>query len=204
MRSLTAFQFFIPTILNQMGYKAVDAQVRTIPVYVVATILCLITARLTDQLRHRYLFTIVGVLLASIGYILLLCQQHVVVGVRYFALFLIVSGGYISQPVILAWMSNTVSGHYKRAISSAVQIGLGNIGGIVASNVFFDREAPLYWTGDGVCLGMLWLCAAACTLLYFGVVRENKKRDRGERNHRLEGTDVDNLGDDHPHWRLAT
>lgn len=187
-----------------MGFKAVDAQVRTIPVYVVATILCLITARLTDRLRHRFLFTILGALVASIGYIILLCQQHVAVGVRYFALFLIVSGGYISQPVILAWMSNTVSGHYKRAISSAVQIGFGNLGGIVASNVFFDREAPLYRTGYGVCLGMLCLCAVACTSLYFGVVKENRRRVRGERDDRLNGPDADNLGDDHPHWRLAT
>ena len=187
-----------------MGFKAVDAQVRTIPVYVVATILCLITARLTDKLRHRYLFTIAGVILATIGYVLLLCQRHIVVGVRYFALFLIVSGGYISQPVILAWLSNTVSGHYKRAISSAVQIGFGNLGGIVASNVFFDREAPLYRSGYGVCLGMLWLCAAACTVMYFGATRENKKRDRGERDHRLQGPDASNLGDDHPHWRIAT
>lgn len=185
-----------------MGFKAAEAQIRTIPIYVVATVACLIVAQLTDRLRHRFLFTILGVVVSTVGYIILLCQEMVTVGVRYFALFLLVSGGFVTQPVILAWLSNTVSGHYKRAVSSAIQIGFGNLGGIVASNVFFETEAPLYRTGLGVGLGLLWLCAATCTALYLGVRRENQKRDRGERDWRLQGSD--NLGDDHPHWRFAT
>ncbi|CAJ2510593.1 Uu.00g062180.m01.CDS01 [Anthostomella pinea] len=199
-----AGSFFIPTILNQMGYVAAQAQVRTIPIYIVATILCLCTAALTDRLRHRYAFTLFGIILATIGYVLLLCQQHVSVGVKYFALFLVVGGGYTTQPVTLAWLANNVSGHYKRSVASAVQVGFGNIGGIVASNVFFDAEAPLYWTGYGVSLGLLWVCAAACTVLFLGVMRENAKRERGERDWRLREPDADNLGDDHPAWRFTT
>lgn len=91
----------------------------------------------------------------------------------------------------------------KRAISSAFQVGFGNLGGIVASNVYVTKEAPLYPTGYGSSLGLLWVCAAACTVLFLGVTVENKKRDRGERNHRLEEPDADNLGDDHPHFRFA-
>jgi hypothetical protein len=34
-------------------------------------------------------------------------------------------------------------------------------------------------------------------------MRENKKRDRGERDYRLVGEDADNLGDDHPHFRFT-
>lgn len=172
--------------------------------YIVSTVTCLIAAYLTDRLRHRYTFTMVGILIATVGYVLLLCQQQISTGVRYFALFVIVSGGYITQPIALGWLSNTVSGHYKRSVSSATQIGLGNMGGIIASLVFFDREAPLYRTGLGVSLGMLWLCAAGCSGLYLYAVWENKKRDRGERDGRLLEPDADNLGDDHPHWRYVT
>ena len=49
-------------------------------------------------------------------------------GVKYFALFLVVPGGYITQPITLAWVSNTMSGHYKRSVAAAVQVGFGNIG----------------------------------------------------------------------------
>lgn len=187
-----------------MGHAAERAQVLTIPVFVVATICCLTAAFLADRMRHRYGFTMVGVVITTVGYILLLCQRTVPTNVRYFALFLLVSGGYITQPVLLGWLSNTMSGHYKRSVSSAVQIGFGNLGGIVASNVFLTREAPEYWTGYGVSLGMVWVTGISCTVFYFLLLRENKRRDRGERDHRLQGPDANNLGDDHPHWRYAT
>jgi dipeptide/tripeptide permease len=187
-----------------MGYAAERAQVLTIPVYVVATIGCLGAAYLADRMRHRYGFTMLGVCITTVGYILLLLQHNVPTGVRYFSLFLLVTGGYITQPVLLAWLSNTMGGHYKRSISSAFQIGFGNLGGIVASNVYLTHEAPLYWTGYGVSLGMVWICGLACTLMYFLAVRENKKRDRGERDDRLLQPDAGNLGDDHPSWRYAT
>ncbi|OAK95178.1 MFS general substrate transporter [Phaeosphaeriaceae sp. SRC1lsM3a] len=199
-----AGSFFIPTIIKELGYTSSMAQVRSIPIFVLATITAVISAYLTDRLRHRYWFCITGLVIASVGYIMLLAQNHLSAGVKYFALFLIVPGGYITQPIVLAWMSNVVSGHYKRSVSSAMQIGFGNIGGIVASNIFLDREKPKYPTGYGVSLGMLWICGLACTGLFFLVKRENKKRERGDRDWRLQEADADNLGDDHPAFRLTT
>lgn len=187
-----------------MGYKAQEAQARSIPIFVVAAILCLITAYTTDRVRHRYTFCMVGVSVASIGYILLLLEQHISVGVRYFALFLVVSGGYITQPVTLAWLSNNVSGHYKRSIASAMQVGFGNCGGIVASNVFLQSEQPAYPTGYGTSLALLWVCGVACTVMFVGIRRENRKRERGERDGRLGERDVDNMGDYHPEYRFST
>lgn len=107
------------------------------------------------------------------------------------------------QPVTIAWLNNCMSGHYKRSVSSAFQIGFGNLGGIVASNVFITSEAPRYPTGYGVSLGLMWMCALGCTGLLVGLIMENRKRDRGERDWRLDGPDADNLGDDHPHFRFT-
>jgi hypothetical protein len=175
-----AGSFFTPTIVKELGYTSAAAQIRSIPIFVVATITAITTAYLTDRLRHRYWFCIFGLVIASIGYIMLLAQESLSAGVKYFALFLIVPGGYITQPVVLVWMSNLVSGHYKRSVSSAMQVGFGNLGGIVASNVFLQREMPTYRTGYGVSLGMLWICGVACTGLFFLVRWENGKRGRGE------------------------
>ncbi|RWA07634.1 hypothetical protein EKO27_g7470 [Xylaria grammica] len=185
--------FFIPTILREMGYQATDAQVRSIPIYVVATVICLGIAYATDRLKHRYTFLMCGLAVSAVGYSLLLGQQHLSVGVKYFALFLVVGGGFSVQPITIAWLANNVSGHYKRSVAAAAQIGLGN-----------DNEAPQFRTGYGVSLGFLGICAVASTVLFVGVKRENEKRDRGERDYRLEKEDVHNLGDDHPHWRFTT
>lgn len=199
-----AGSFFVPTIIHELGYSSAAAQIRSIPIFIVAAILSITAAWLSDRLRHRFAFCITGLVVASVGYIMLLCQTNLAVGVKYFALFLVVPGGYIAQPVALAWVQNCMSGHYKRSISAAMMVGFGNLGGIVASNVFFDSEKPKYPTGYGVSLGFLWLCGAACTVLLIGAMKENRKRERGERDYRLNGADVDNLGDDHPSFRFTT
>ena len=112
--------FFIPTILNELGWTAVHAQVMSIPIYIVAAVICLITALLTDRLRHRYAFTMVGIAVASIGYIILLEQESVSVRGRYVAVYLVVTSYYITQPITLIWLSNNMGGHYKRSINAAM------------------------------------------------------------------------------------
>ena len=197
--------FFTPTILKQLGWTSLQAQLMSIPIYLVAAALALITAIATDRLRHRYSFTMAGVVIASIGYALLLAQKSVPVSVRYFAVYLVTAGTYITQPVTIAWLSNTMGGHYKRAIATAMQIGLGNAGGIVASNIYITEQAPTYLVGYGVSLGLLWLCGLACTVFVMGLRLENRKRDRGERDYRyqLPKEELDNIGDDHPQFRFG-
>ncbi|KAM3075811.1 hypothetical protein ACMFMG_007938 [Clarireedia jacksonii] len=201
-----ATSFFIPTILHEMGYTAIASQVKSIPIFCVAAILALLTAHLTDRFQHRFSFTIIGILVGTIGYIILLCQTNVTTGVKYMACFFIVSGGYITQPVTWAWVANNTSGHYKRSIASAIQIGLGSCGGIVASNIFITNQAPLYPVGYGTSLAMLLLCGCMCITFFLGLKRENKLRDAGGRDHRYMGEEKEelgNMGDDHPGFRFV-
>lgn len=197
--------FFIPSILKQLGWTSNRAQVMSVPIYVVAAVVALISALCSDKLKHRYGFIMLGIFVATIGYILLLDQKAIPVSARYFALYLVVTGGYIAQPIVLGWLSNNMSGHYKRAISSAMHIGFGNIGGIVASNIYLNAQAPTYPLGFGMSLGMIWLCGLACTALACGILLENRKRDKGGRDYRLElpREERENLGDDHPRFRFG-
>ena len=200
-----SISFFTPTILKQLGWTSLKAQYMSIPIYIVAAVVALIVALCTDRLRHRYAFTIGGVGVATIGYIVLLAQKSVPVGARYAAVYLITTGAYITQPITIAWLSNTMGGHYKRSIATAIQVGFGNTGGIVASNIWITEQAPTYPVGYGISLGLLWMCGLACTVFVIGLRWENRKRDRGERDHRLQlpKEELENLGDDHPHFRFG-
>jgi len=197
--------FFIPTILNEMGYKPAQAQLHTIPIYVVCIVVAGITAYLSDRMRHRYIFTMAGILVATIGYTMLLRQELFSTSVKYLAVFFISSGVYITQPITIVWLANNMGGHYKRSFGAAIQIAVGNFGGIIGSNIYLQREMPAYRTGYGTALAMLWVAGALCTCFYFGLKRENKKRARGERNERLNAPVevVENLGDDHPEFRFS-
>jgi hypothetical protein len=87
--------FFTPTILNQLGptWTPLRSQLMSIPIYMVATVLALGTAFLTDRLKHRFAFIMIGCCVATLGYAILLSMTHVPVGARYAALFLVTGGG---------------------------------------------------------------------------------------------------------------
>ena len=53
---------------------------------------------------------------------------------------------------------------------------------------------------------MLLLCGVMCTIFFFGLRAENKKRDRGGRDYRYteERDELDNMGDDFPSFRYTT
>lgn len=195
--------FFIPTILVEMGYEAVMAQVYSIPIYAVAAVFCLSLCYLSDRVKHRYAFIMFGVLLAFIGYVILLAQRGLPVGAKYFALFTLVSAGYIVQPISVSWLMNNVGGHYKRAFASAAQIGWGNAGGIVASNIYITAEKPYYTTGYSVSIALLLFTGIMSTVMFVGLMMENKKRAQGKRDHRLQEPDADNLGDDDPRFKFT-
>ena len=202
-------QFFIPYILNQFGWVAAEAQLRTIPVYVVALASTLTAAYFSDRLKHRYGFLLVATIIHIVGYIILLCQgppdpQGLSRNVRYMALFFLLIGQYIYTPMTIVWLSNNLSGHYKRAVGTAIQIAIGNAGGIAASNIFLQSEAPLFETGYGTGLAMVITSGIACTAFYFGLKWENRQRELGKREWRiqLEKDERENLGDDHPGFRF--
>ncbi|PGH29978.1 hypothetical protein GX50_07278 [[Emmonsia] crescens] len=200
-----AVSFFTPTILNELGWTALNAQLMAVPIFACGACTAMLTAVISDRMRHRFTFTILGCIIASVGYIILLRQQSVSLGVRYFAVFAISAGSFMAHPITITWLSNNMGGHYKRGISSAMQIGIGNSGGLIASNLFFPSEAPRYPTGYGVSLALIWVCAATCIAFFLYLYRENRLRAQGLRDHLLQlpEDEVNNLGDDHPSFRFT-
>lgn len=109
-----ASSFFIPSIIKDMGYTTQAAQIRSIPIFVVASITTISVALCSERARHRFGFIIMGVCVASLGYALLLARDTVPAGMRYAELFFVVCGCYCAQPIVIAWIQNNNSGHYKR------------------------------------------------------------------------------------------
>lgn len=86
-----------------------------------------------------------------------------------------------------------------------MMVGIGNIGGIVASNIFLANQAPKYPVGYGVSLGLLLMTGVMCVVFFFGLRAENRKRDNGGRDYRYteEKDELNNMGDDHPSFRFT-
>ncbi|EJD40522.1 MFS general substrate transporter [Auricularia subglabra TFB-10046 SS5] len=135
---------FLPSIINGFGYTREVTQLLTVPPYVFATILIIIFAIHSDRLKIRAPFILVGQVVSLIGFAINLGGGSR--GVRYFGTFLCCAA-YPTFPLIVAWLGNNVSGHYKRGVSMAAQIGIGNFAGAIASNIYRTQDAPRYAVG---------------------------------------------------------
>ncbi|KAL8662028.1 MAG: hypothetical protein Q9202_005082 [Teloschistes flavicans] len=203
--STYSVSYYLPTVLKEFGYTSSAAQVQTIPIYAAGLVVAFLTAWSSDRFRHRFGFVILGATVNAVGYMVLLAQRHVRVKIRYMALYLVECGLWIGSPVEIVWITSNLGGHYKRALGSAIVVASGNMSGFIASNVFITNQAPRYPVGYGVALGMTVFAATAATVLFLGLRRENKRRDRGGRDYRLQCSKevLDNMGDDHPGFRYG-
>lgn len=204
--STYAINLFAPTFIKELNptYTGRHVQALCIPIFLVSSLATLISAVGSDRLRHRYSFAMLGYLITLVGLIMFFCQKSLSPGARYAALYLVSIGTYITLPLVWTMCVNNVSGYYKTSIASAICVGFGNSGGIIASSIFTTKSAPYYWTGFRVDFACTVVAAALTTGLLIGLKAENRKRDKGGRDYRynLPAKQVDNLGDDHPRFRF--
>lgn len=64
-------------------------------------------------------------------------------------------------------------------------------------------ESPYYTTGYSVSIALLLFTGIMSTVMFLGLITENKKRSQGKRDYRLQEEDADNLGDDDPRFKFA-
>lgn len=65
-------------------------------------------------------------------------------------------------------------------VASGFQVGFGAIGGIYASTVFMEKEAPDYRSGLWAVTGAQLYLILSTVLMVLFYWRQNKKADRGE------------------------
>ncbi|KAJ8469685.1 hypothetical protein ONZ45_g16812 [Pleurotus djamor] len=176
---LYGITLFLPSIVSSFGYTPAISQLLTVPPYVFATALLFTFAHYSDKLRIRSPFIIVGLMMSLFGYAINISNASS--GVKYFGTFFVVAGSYAPFPGVVAWLGNNLSGQYKRGVGMALHIGIGNMSGAVASNIYRSQDSPRYLVGHGVELmfvGIGFISVPVVVLLY---KRINAQRDREER-----------------------
>jgi hypothetical protein len=197
--SIVSFQ---PTILLSLGYSSSEAQIHTIPVYIVALCALLTCAYLSGRLGHRYGFLIFGAAIGIVGWSIELARVKAV-SARYFGMFAITTSAYIQMPILVSWLSNNMGGNAKAAFATGFMIGLGNCGNLVSSNVFITTQTPWFKTGFSTGLGLNILGIVASSALELYCWMANRRRDAGKENTKLDNSSevIRDLGDDHPDFR---
>jgi MFS family permease len=99
----------MPTILNDMGYTSIQAQLHSVPPYVVACVLSITVAFVSDRTRRRGVYLAGFAVVAIIGFALLRSPSIKSLGVKYFAIFLVATGCFPGGPGFLSWAMNSIA-----------------------------------------------------------------------------------------------
>ncbi|PIA94634.1 putative transporter [Cercospora beticola] len=200
-------KFTMPSITKSMGYTSANAQLMTIPPYVAGAISAIVLSKASDHYQWRAIFIFGQMAVALVGFCILLpLAPNIVnqIGPCYLAVMLICIGQYPTNPAGSAWISSNLAGDTKRAMGIALNICLGNTGGIAGSYIFLDSEKPGYPTGFGIGLGFAvatLFCVVVLELSYWRINKSRDKLDEEDVRRQYNEEQLARLGDKSPLFR---
>ncbi|KAL4074089.1 major facilitator superfamily domain-containing protein [Scleroderma yunnanense] len=168
-----AIALFTPTIINELGYAAANAQLLSVPPFVCGCIFTILVGIISDKHQLRGPYVIGGAFVSLVGYIILYTQHSA--AASYAGAVLAAVGVYPTIAVDLAWASSNAGGDVKRGVVLAMVIGLGNLGGICSSFVYLDP--PRYHIGHGTIMGFLTFSILLSLFAMWDYNRINKQKE---------------------------
>ncbi|KAL3476124.1 Peroxin-3-domain-containing protein [Aspergillus californicus] len=150
----------------------------SIPPWAAAFGLSMFIAFFSDRFKHRLAFAIIPMLASMAGFGILI-NVHDNRNVEYGALFLVTAGCYSAMPVVVCWFAMNLGGHRRRSIGTAWQVGFGNIGGIIATYSFLEKDkASFYKPGFSIAVSFMAFSCACCIVYFLAVWHQNQQKDR--------------------------
>ncbi|KAH8818696.1 MFS general substrate transporter [Flagelloscypha sp. PMI_526] len=208
---------FSPSIINQLGFTAIQSQLLSVGPYVGGFIFTIGSAYFSDKYQIRSVPTALLSILSMIGYIVFLTAEAKYT--RYGALYIIMPGVYAAVPTASAWMANNSDPHYRRASAIAFGFIATNSGGILSSWMYPTKEGPKFRKTTIMNLVFTIAIVVISTLNAWILHGKNKKKEsereellkpfRDQKNHDVESVDsrdIDawiELGDKHPDFRYS-
>ncbi|THH19142.1 hypothetical protein EW146_g1970 [Bondarzewia mesenterica] len=151
-------QYFIPTLVGQLGYKGYTKQFMTIPIYMVALVGIVAFCFVSDWRKERGHYITISSLVAGVSFIIIVSVDNH--KVKYAFLCFAVGGVYAACPLTLLWVSGLIAHPAeKRAIAIALVNGLGNSASIYGSFLWPSSTGPRYVQGFATTCAFVLLLA---------------------------------------------
>jgi MFS family permease len=191
-----------------MGFSSTNAQLTSAPPYVVAAISAIIFARLSDRFYWRMPFVAIPMVIVIVAYAILFSLNGALEakrGVAYFAVVLAVAGIYPIQSAAASWNANNIAPSSRRAIGIALMNCVGNVGGIIGSFMYIEKEKPKYPTGFGLSLALAGVGFFVAFFLEWSYKRGNAQKARVADEARVKYTEDElfDMGDKSPLFKYV-
>ncbi|GAA5918963.1 hypothetical protein JCM1841_002660 [Sporobolomyces salmonicolor] len=195
---------FLPTIISGLGtYTTVQTQLRTVPPYIVSSVWAVAMSYLSWKTRRHGLFIAGSTMLTVVGYIMFLASSNP--HVAYGGAFLTFTGALPCGPFFLSWAVSNSGTPTMRAVTAAIVPAWGALGAMASVWLYLPQFAPRYIPGNIVNVVCAVAAVALALVLTAYCIWENKQRDAGRRDDRLDGkTDeqLSEMGHVHPRFHL--
>ncbi|KAI1133972.1 MFS transporter [Hypoxylon sp. FL0543] len=171
-----SFTFFTPTIVNGLGYESIQAQLLTVPPWVVGFVVAIVLSYSADRFNARGAHVTAVSVIGGVGWLtagLLPPSSYVA---RYCCLCLAAVGAFPAAPSMTNWVTcNTPS---LRTIGTAIAIhnSAAGIGQIISQWIWKSSEEDKgYPTGNFVCASCNFFVAIVALSLRLWYGRMNRK-----------------------------
>ncbi|KAK9367291.1 major facilitator superfamily domain-containing protein [Lipomyces kononenkoae] len=174
--AIFGFGTFLPTIIRGFGYDSFQANYLTIPVYFVGALSLAIQAYISDKKQQRALFLLISACPVIIGYLMCVGTPNAVAG--YVAMFICVSGIYSFSCLIITWVATNLIPDYKRSVGLPFFESIGNLSGLVSSQLYPGKDGPRYVMGNAVSASMEAVAAVLVGCAWLLLRKRNAKKDK--------------------------
>ncbi|KAJ3175221.1 hypothetical protein HK101_010711 [Irineochytrium annulatum] len=160
--------FFLPTIIKNLGFSALNAQLLSTPPYILACIVVIAACFSADYHQERSFHLMGAAVCSMVGFFGLAYVRNVSQWVLFTFTCLAVIGAYTSIPLSLGWLSNNYQvSQTKAATAIAMMVGFGNIGGVLGPQIYQPTEAQAGYPRGHTIMG----CMAVLTFVLTAVMR---------------------------------
>jgi hypothetical protein len=168
-----AVSLFTPTIVHDLGFSANKAQLLSAPIFCLGGISTYIVGIWSDSVNLRGPFIAGCALVSMIGYIIAYTTSEP--GPGYAAAIIVACGSFPSPIISVAWAGGNAGGSVKRGIVLALVIGLGDLGGICSSFVYY--QPPRFHKGHATMIGCLGTGIVCSCFMMWTYRRLNKEKE---------------------------
>lgn len=159
-----------------MGHSALVSQALCAPPYLLAFLIVLLTAYLSDLQKNRSYFITIHSLLAACGYAIIAIagffEAHP--AYRYAGVFPATTGFFSSITIIITWTINNQDSDSKRGTGVAILNIFGQFGPLIGVHLYPANEGPYYVHGMAICAGFMAAVAVLALVLRAILAAKNR------------------------------
>ncbi|KAL0955098.1 hypothetical protein HGRIS_004015 [Hohenbuehelia grisea] len=206
---VATISYLLPTLINNLGFSAINAQGLTVAPYVVGWFMVLLQSWHSDRSGDRGYHVMASSLVSVTGYVILAACGEDQIGASYFALFLVLGGNYSLFPLTMSWAANVFSPTSKRGVGTAFIVSIANAISVAAPQIYFDPEDG-FRRAHAISAGLLMLSFLSALTLRTRLALLNKRNQRlvssmaPEDLDKLPESDTAELSDNDPRYVFKT